>query len=83
MLFIFEKDGYYGFWMKNTYIPLEILFIDRNFEIVDLDTMMPLDTTAYLPLAQIRYVLELPLGSLERYRIKIGDKISYKLQSGE
>jgi uncharacterized membrane protein (UPF0127 family) len=80
MLFIFEREDYHGFWMKNTYLPLEILFIDDRFQIADLDTMAPLDTTPHLPLAPVKYALELPLGSLERYKIKIGDKISYKLR---
>ena len=34
MLFIFEKDGIYPFWMKNTLIPLDMIWIDGNYQIV-------------------------------------------------
>jgi uncharacterized membrane protein (UPF0127 family) len=34
MLFIFEKTGWYPFWMKNTYIPLDIIWLNENKEVV-------------------------------------------------
>ncbi len=79
MLFIFKRDGYYGFWMKNTYIPLEILFINRELMVVDMDTMLPLDTVPHFPVVPVRYVLELKTGSIRKYKIKIGSKVQYKI----
>ena len=78
MFFVFDDENYYGFWMKNTYLPLDIAFINSNFKIVDVDSMAPLDTTLHCSLARFKYALELPLGSLERFRIKIGDTITYR-----
>lgn len=34
MLFVFEKTGWYPFWMKNTYIPLDIIWLNENKEVV-------------------------------------------------
>lgn len=41
MLFVFEKPGRYAFWMKNTYIPLDILWLDQEFRVVDVQTAFP------------------------------------------
>ena len=41
MFFIFENESYQTFWMKNTLIPLDIIFIDKNFEIIDIKNAVP------------------------------------------
>jgi len=41
MLFVFDTPGSYGFWMKNTLIPLDIIRLDQNFVVVDTATMTP------------------------------------------
>ena len=43
MFFIFKEEGYHSFWMKDTYIPLDIAFIDKNKVIVDIQEMIPLE----------------------------------------
>ena len=76
MLFIFDKSQYVGFWMKNTYIPLSIAFIDTNFQIVQIEKMWPLNEEhihkSYIP---IKYALEVNMGWFRDNGIKVGDKI--------
>jgi len=76
MLFIFEKEGEYPFWMKNTYIPLSIAFISVDNKITQLDNMFPLDTVnLHFPRRPIKYVVEVNRGWFVRHKIKIGDKV--------
>lgn len=71
MLFVFEKKGKYGFWMKNTIISLDIIFIDDD-KVVDVISADPCDVCeVYYPNASANYVLEVIKGS----NITIGDKV--------
>ncbi|MEM3408246.1 MAG: DUF192 domain-containing protein [Candidatus Micrarchaeia archaeon] len=80
MLFIFENEDYHSFWMKNTLIPLEILFIDKELNIIQIIEMEPyiiknLICKIYSPNKPILYALELNANFSKINGIKIGDKI--------
>lgn len=82
MLFAYESDRTNGFWMKNTYVPLDILYIDSSRAIVDRISMSPCprddlsdsdwevkcatEAANYVPKSSWRYTLELPAGWLDQ-----------------
>jgi len=58
MLFVFDEENYHGIWMKNTLIPLDVVWINENMEIVDIQTLQPHDLKGHSPVKPARYVLE-------------------------
>jgi uncharacterized protein len=77
MLFIFDSSGIYPFWMKNTYIPLSIAFIDENYKIIDIFDLEPLDETPIFPLKKFKYALEVNRNWFKRNDIKVGDRVKF------
>jgi uncharacterized protein len=78
MLFIFNNDEPRSFWMKNTFIPLDIIFINSNKEIVSIQKDTQPKTTTPIPSDfPARYVLEVNTGFTDRYNIKPGDVIDF------
>src|SRR5512139_3334322 len=62
MLFIFEKEDYHSFWMKNTLIPLSIAFIDQEGRIVKITDMKPMTLDSHSPPKPVLYALEMRKG---------------------
>ena len=78
MLFVFKEEDWHSFWMKNTYIPLDIAFMDKNKVIVDIQHMIPLDThICYKPAKEAKYALEVNAGWLEENNIHVNDKLIF------
>ena len=78
MLFVFQWQDYYSFWMKNTLIPLDMIWISEDMEIVDIQQTEPCKEnpcSSYKPNAPGKYVLEVNQGFASRNNIEIGDKI--------
>lgn len=81
MLFIFEKPGQYNFWMKNTLISLDMIWIDNQNKIVDIKQATPCTTDpcpTYNPQWSSSYVLELNIWISKKYKIKIWDTVKIK-----
>ena len=77
MLFIFENEDYQTFWMKNTMIPLDMIFIGKDFIIVDIKNAEPCredPCKLYKSSKPAKYVLEVNSNFAARNNIKIGDK---------
>lgn len=72
MLFVFDEENYHGIWMKNTYIPLDVVWINESGTIVDIATLNPHDLNTRMPSKPAKYVLEVNAGT---FGGKVGDKI--------
>lgn len=79
MLFVFNQEAYHSFYMRNTIIPLDIIYINKDMEIVSFaKNAKPFDETS-LPSGQpVQYVLEVNAGMMDKWNVEVGDKISYK-----
>jgi uncharacterized membrane protein (UPF0127 family) len=76
MLFDMDVSQTITMWMKNTLIPLDMLFVDGG-RIVDIhERAVPLSTDIINARAPARYVIELNGGAVERLGIKIGDRVT-------
>jgi uncharacterized protein len=76
MLFVFPDEQKRAFWMKNTLIPLDILFVSSSFHVVSIKQMKPLDETSVPSNVPARYAIELNAGAAARAGAKVGDYIS-------
>ena len=79
MLFVFEGDVDFGFWMKNTLIPLSIAFADADGEIVRILDMEPCEAdpcTVYEPGATYRTALEVNQGAFADWGVAEGDRLT-------
>jgi uncharacterized protein len=82
MLFFFPEDGRYSFWMKNTMIPLDMIWIDANRKVVHVKSDVPPckieECPTYDPGADARYVLELAAGEAAKRGLKAGDVLRFE-----
>jgi uncharacterized membrane protein (UPF0127 family) len=79
MLFVFDSDAVRTFWMKNTHIPLDILYFDHNRKLVSVQRRVPpcLDSGNNCPVypssGPAQYVLELNAGMADKLNVEPGD----------
>jgi uncharacterized membrane protein (UPF0127 family) len=80
MLFVFPTAGLNGFWMKDTKLPLDILFISEKHKLVDIAAdMTPYDLTPHIPPVPVIAAIELDGGRAARDSIGKGDHVRYAL----
>ena len=78
MLFVFEYPQPLSFWMKNTYLPLDIAFVARDGSILNILGMKPLDEgPRYLSQGPALYAIEANAGWFRKNGIKAGDKVRF------
>jgi len=84
MLFIFESEGRHSFWMKNTLISLDILWLNRDQQIVHIEEHVPPcredPCPSYASKIPAMYVLELKAGSVKDNDLKMYDTLSFVLE---
>ncbi|MGE0109503.1 MAG: DUF192 domain-containing protein [Bdellovibrionales bacterium] len=81
MLFILPEEETASFWMKNTYIPLDLLFIRQNGVISGIAQGKPHDLTPIESQEKVRYVLEINAGRAVELGLAVGDRLSFKENS--
>lgn len=83
MLFVFEEEGLYSFWMKNTLIFLDMLWINKDRRIVHIARNVPPckedPCPSYSPERSGLYVLELAAGAADRLGLKLFDRLEFTL----
>lgn len=77
MLFVFEQTRRLAFWMKNTPMPLDLVFIDEDGVVVDILPGEPFSIAPIAPEAPARFVLELKAGTAEKAGISSGDRVNH------
>jgi uncharacterized membrane protein (UPF0127 family) len=80
MLFVFPDEDKYGFWMKNTLIPLDIIWIDENKKVIAIkENALPCEEEPceiYVIDEKVLYVLEINAGLTEKLGVEVGDNVT-------
>ena len=80
MLFVFPKDGRYGFWMKDTLVPLDMFWLDAQGHVVYVAPDVATSTfpTVFYPARLARYVLETAAGFARAHHVTVGTPLILK-----
>lgn len=77
MIFLFDREAEHSFWMKNTYLSLDMLFIGANQKVVGiLENVAPLTEEPRSVGAPSLYVVELKAGSAQKFGITTGSSMT-------
>jgi len=83
MLFIFPNEAPRSFWMKNTRIPLDIIYFDKDLKMVSISADTPPCRVnrcpSYPSKAPAKYVLELNAGTVSELGVGVGDRLTVDL----
>lgn len=79
MLFIFDREERQSFWMKNTHIPLDLIFVNNEMRVVHIaKNAQPYSLKQIPSFEYARYVVEVNAGYCNEFGIKVGSYISFK-----
>lgn len=75
MFFIFDEPGFYSFWMRDMNFAIDIIWIDENFNIIDITKNVTPESfpKTFKPQEPVKYVLEVNSGWAGNNSIKVGD----------
>jgi uncharacterized protein len=76
MIFVFDNEEPRSFWMRNTRIPLDIIYLDTGGKVVSVKSMKPYDETPVSSDGPARYAIELNMGAATEAGVKKGDVLS-------
>ena len=72
MIFVFDTEEVRSFWMQDTFIPLDIAYLDANARIIDIQQMEPETTRLHTSSGPAMFALEVPQGWFAEMEIAIG-----------
>ena len=72
MIFVFDTEEVRSFWMQDTFIPLDIAYLDANARIIDIQQMEPETTRLYTSSGPAMFALEVPQGWFAEMEIAVG-----------
>ncbi|MDY0048596.1 MAG: DUF192 domain-containing protein, partial [Thauera propionica] len=75
MVFVFPEDARHCMWMKNTYLPLSVAFLDAQGRVLNIEDMQPQTEDNHCASAPARFALEMNLGWFRERGIKPGDTL--------
>ena len=78
MFFIWDYQKRQCMWMKNTYIPLNVAYIDSKGKILEIYEMLPMSEESICSKKRVKYALEVNLDWFKRNNVSIGDEIDIK-----
>ncbi|TVZ25701.1 hypothetical protein JM83_0630 [Gillisia sp. Hel_I_86] len=77
MLFVYPEETMHSFYMKNTYIPLDLVFFGKDSTIVSFqENATPLDETSLPSKVPAQFILEVNAGKVEQWNLAEGDKMA-------
>jgi uncharacterized membrane protein (UPF0127 family) len=74
MLFVFDREAQRSFWMQNTYVALDIAFIDAEFRVVDIQQMEPETSDLHDSAGPALFALEVRQGWFAEKGVAVGDR---------
>jgi len=79
MIFVFPEAGFHPFWMKNTLVALDMIWMDDAFTVIQIEASVPPckadPCPTYGPLRKARYVLEVRGGVTAHEALRVGDRL--------
>ena len=79
MLFVFPREKFLSFWMKDTRIPLSIAFIKADGRIIQIESMKPYSLDSHVSKEKAKYALEMNEGWFRVHNVGEGDTVKIPL----
>jgi uncharacterized membrane protein (UPF0127 family) len=83
MIFVFRNEDLHSFYMKNTRIPLDIIFVDAGGTIRSIQQMKPYALKSVGPPVPVKYAIELNEGAAAKAGAKVGDRLTIPKEAAD
>ena len=80
MLFVYPNDARHCMWMRNTFVPLSVGFLDEHRAVINVAEMTPRTDARHCAERAARYVLEMPAGWFDRHGVGAGTRLEFAVE---